>query len=327
MRDKIKLFKELIDKSNKIALYSHIRMDPDTFWSSTALYYILEKIWKDVILLNDDQEPEEFKFLWANNIIKSDYDLNDFDPDLIISLDAASPEQLGNSYKNNIDIIKKKDFLVIDHHITNTWFWTLNIINTKSSSNCELLFDILEQIDFIKYIDKKIATLLISWMLTDTNVFYNTNTTERTHEVASKLLNLWADSRTSIFEFFKKKSLGKTKLTAIALSNIKIIENKLENWKNIVYTIIEEKDFIKTNTTDRETNGIIENLVNIENTDVSFIIYPVKWRNKVSFRSREYDVSKVAWEMWWGWHKQAAWFYSEESIENTIKNILEKIEI
>ena len=169
MRDKIKLFKELIDKSNKIALYSHIRMDPDTFWSSTALYYILEKIWKDVILLNDDQEPEEFKFLWANNIIKSDYDLNDFDPDLIISLDAASPEQLGNSYKNNIDIIKKKDFLVIDHHITNTWFWTLNIINTKSSSNCELLFDILEQIDFIKYIDKNKVLFSLYFFLLEKN--------------------------------------------------------------------------------------------------------------------------------------------------------------
>jgi nanoRNase/pAp phosphatase (c-di-AMP/oligoRNAs hydrolase) len=31
MTEKIKQFQELIEKSQKIALFSHIRMDPDTF--------------------------------------------------------------------------------------------------------------------------------------------------------------------------------------------------------------------------------------------------------------------------------------------------------
>lgn len=325
MKEKIKELWSLIKKSKNIALYSHIRMDPDTFWSSAALFYILEKIWKNVVLLNDEQAPEEFEFLESNDIIKTNYNLKNFDPDLIISLDAASIEQLADSYSNNLEIIKEKDFVVIDHHITNPWFWTLNIIDTKYSSTCELLFEILENINLDKYIDKKIATLLIAWIITDTNIFYNTNTTSKTHKIAWKLLDLWANSRESIFEFFKKKSLGKTKLTAIALSNIKIIENKLKNWKNIVYTSLEQKDFIETNTTNRETNWIIEDLVNIENTDISFIIYPINNRNKVSFRTREYDISKIATEMWWWWHKQAAWFLSDKNIDDTIKEILEKI--
>lgn len=325
MKEKIKELWSLIKKSQNIALYSHIRMDPDTFWSSAALFYILEKIWKNVVLLNDEQAPEEFEFLEANDIIKTNYNLKNFDPDLIISLDAASIEQLADSYSNNLEIIKEKDFVVIDHHITNSWFWTLNIIDTKYSSTCELLFEILENINLDKYIDKKIATLLITWIITDTNIFYNTNTTSKTHKIAWKLLDLWANSRESIFEFFKKKSLGKTKLTAIALSNIKIIENKLKNWKNIVYTSLEQKDFIETNTTNRETNWIIEDLVNIENTDISFIIYPINDKNKVSFRTREYDISKIATEMWWWWHKQAAWFLSDKNIDDTIKEILEKI--
>lgn len=325
MKEKIKELWSLIKKSQNIALYSHIRMDPDTFWSSAALFYILEKIWKNVVLLNDEQAPEEFEFLESNDIIKTNYNLKNFDPDLIISLDAASIEQLADSYSNNLEIIKEKDFVVIDHHITNPWFWTLNIIDTKYSSTCELLFEILENINLDKYIDKKIATLLITWIITDTNIFYNTNTTSKTHKIAWKLLDLWANSRESIFEFFKKKSLGKTKLTAIALSNIKIIENKLKNWKNIVYTSLEQKDFIETNTTNRETNWIIEDLVNIENTDISFIIYPINDKNKVSFRTREYDISKIATEMWWWWHKQAAWFLSDKNIDDTIKEILEKI--
>ena len=326
MQEKINKLKELINNSKNIALFSHIRMDPDTFWSSSALYLILKQLWKNVILLNDEEAPKEFEFLKANNLITTNWDLEVFKPDLIISLDAASIDQLWNSYKNNEKIIKNTSFVVIDHHISNNWFGNINIISPTHSSTCELLFEILEKLDLTKYIDKKIANLLITWILTDTNVFYNTNVTANTHKIAAKLLELWADSRTSIFNFFKKKSINKTKLLWLALSNIQIIKNKLENKKNIVYTIITVEDLENTNTTDRDTNWIIEHLVNIENTEIAFIIYPLPdWKIKVGFRSWNYDVSKLAQKLGWGWHKQAAWASNEESIEKFLKKILTNI--
>ncbi len=322
MLQEIKRLKKLINTSQNIALFSHIRMDPDTFWSAAALYYILEKIWKKVILLNDEQAPEEFEFMWANNLITINWDLENFNPDLIISLDAASIWQLWESYEKNSKIIKKSPFIVIDHHITNKWFWEINIIDIKSSSTCELLFEILKELNLIKYIDSKIASLLISWILTDTNVFYNTNVTSKTHNIAWKLLDLWADSRKSIFEFFKKKSINKTKLLWFALSNIDILKNKLENWKNIIYTIITNKDFEKLNTTNRDTSWIIEHLINIENTEIAIILYSLpNWTTKASFRSHNYNVSALAQKLWWWWHKQAAWCSSNYSP----KVFLEKI--
>ena len=325
MKNKILKLSEEIKKAENIALFSHIRMDPDTFGSSTALYYILEKMWKNVVLLNDELPPDDFSFLWANEIVSVSPNLNDFKADLIISLDAANIDQLGDSYQKNKKIIEKLPFFVIDHHITNPGFWKINIIDINSSSTCELLFNILKEINLTKYIDKKIATLLIAWILTDTNVFYNTNVTSSTHKISAELLELWADSRTCIFNFFKKKSLLKTKVLAIALSKIEVLENKLENWKNIVYTYLEKKDFEKLWATDKETNWIIEHLINIENTEIAFIIYTLEnWKNKVSFRSHTYDVSKLASKFGWWWHKQAAWFSSEESIENIIKNIFFK---
>ena len=326
MLHKINQLKELIQNSKNIILFSHIRMDPDTFWSSWTLYLILTQLWKNVILLNDEEAPKEFEFLKANNLITTNWNLEDFQPDLIISLDAASIDQLWNSYKNNEKIIKNTSFVVIDHHISNNWFGNINIISPTHSSTCELLFEILEKLDLTKYIDKKIANLLITWILTDTNVFYNTNVTANTHKIAAKLLELWADSRTSIFNFFKKKSINKTKLLWLALSNIQIIKNKLENKKNIVYTIITAEDFKKTNSSDRDTNWIIEHLVNIENTEIAFIIYPLlDWKIKASFRSWSYDVSKLAQKLGWGWHKQASWASSEESIEKFLKKILTNI--
>jgi len=322
MQKKIQQLWELINNSKNIALFTHTRMDPDTFWSGITFYYILKKMWKNVVILNDEKSPEEFSFMWANNEILINYDLKEFNPDLIISLDAASIWQLAESYIKNKEIIEKTNFVVIDHHITNNWFWTLNIIDTNSSSTCELLFEILEQLELIKYVDKKIALILITWILTDTNVFYNTNVTSKTHNIAWKLLDLWADSRTSIFEFFKKKSIKKTKLLAKALWKIEIIENKLENWRNIVYTILQQKDFDEIWATDRDTNWIIEHLINIENIEIAFIIYPLSnWTTKASFRSHTFNVSEIAQKLWWGWHKQAAWCSSKESIEIFLEKI------
>jgi nanoRNase/pAp phosphatase (c-di-AMP/oligoRNAs hydrolase) len=44
MIEKIKNLESEIQKAQNIALFSHIRMDPDTFGSATAFYYILEKM-------------------------------------------------------------------------------------------------------------------------------------------------------------------------------------------------------------------------------------------------------------------------------------------
>jgi len=319
MQEKITQLKELIKKSNNILLINHIRMDPDAFWSLTAFYYILEKIWKDVKAINNEQRPDSFSFLDENQIFETS--IKNFYPDLIISFDVASTGQLWKVYEKNKILFQNTTFIVIDHHITNDWFWTLNIINPKYSSTCELLYDLINEINLAKYIDNKIANLLMAWILTDTNVFYNTNVSPNTFKVAWELLNLWANSRNSIFEFFKKKSIIKTKLLGKALLNIKELSKTIYN-KKIRYTILIEDDLKEIWASDRDTNWIIEHIINIENTEIAFIIYPLdKWWYKISFRSHKYDVSKIAELLWWWWHKQAAWSNLQKNITDTLIEI------
>lgn len=312
---------ELIKKSNKILLINHVRMDPDAFGSLSAMYFILKKQNKTIEAINDENMPESFSFMNNFNIFNPNLDLKSFNPDLIISFDAASTSQLWNTYIKNENIFKNTTFVVIDHHITNPWFWDLNIINIKSSSTCELIYDISIQLNFEKYIDKGIATFLTAWMLTDTNMYYNVNTTPHTLYVASQLLKHWADFRSPIFEFFKKKTFNKTLLWWEAL---KII-NKSKNWK-IVWTIINKDMLKKTDTTDRDINWIIDTLINIDISEIAFIIYPLPdWLNKVSFRSNSFNVSDICESFWWWWHKQAAGFSSDKNPNKLTELILERI--
>ena len=324
MKDQIKKLWELINNSNKILLINHIRMDMDSFWSLSAMYDILKQKWKDVKAINDDEPLKSFNIIWYNSIIEPWLDISIFKPDLIISFDAASTSQLWNSYKDNEIIFNNTNFVVIDHHKTNIWFWDINIIQPNYSSTCELIFDIINILNFQNLITPKIATAIISGIYTDTNVFYNSNTTSNTHHVVSKLFNYWADFRTPYYEFYKKKTFNSSKLWwKILNSYMKISKNK-----KFCYAMITKDVFEKTNTTDRDLTWLIsEFFANIEWIEICFIWYETVDDNiKVSFRSSpNYDISKICSYFWWWWHKQAAWFTSNKSLKETEKNILYKI--
>lgn len=324
MEESIKKLWELIKKSNRILLINHIRMDMDAFWSLSAIYDILNQLWKNVKAINDEVPLNNYSFTWYNHIIEPELNINEFNPELIISFDAASLDQLWNSYKENIDVFNKADFVVIDHHKTNPWFWKINIVNAEYSSTCELTYDILTQLDLIKYITPQIATSLISWIYTDTNIFYNSNTTSNTHYVSWKLLEAWADFRKPYFEFYKKKTYEQSKLWGEVLANnMKISDNK-----KIVWAIIPKSLFEKVWAEDRQLTWLIsEFFANIEWVEICFISHEIEWNIiKTSFRSTpEHDVSEIAAFFWWWGHKQAAWFTSTKTLEQVEKEILDKV--
>ena len=322
MKENIKKFEELIKNSNKILLVNHIRMDPDWYWSLWAFYYVLKKLWKIVKATNDEKAPKDFIFSWKDEIIEPSLNIKKFNPDLIITFDSASLDQLWFIYKNNMDIFEKSNFVVIDHHISNKWFWTVNLIDPKSSSTCELLYEILILINYKKFITPFIASHLIMWIITDTNIFYNTNTTSKTLKIASELLDLWANIRYPIYEFYRKKTFNKTKLWWEVLKDIK----KSNDWK-IIWATIKKEVFNKTNTSDKETTGLInEFLANMAWSEISFLLYELEAdKVKASFRSSAFDVSKLCSDFWGWWHKQAAWFTSDKSIDIVEKEILERL--
>ncbi len=326
MQQKIQKLWELINFSQKILLINHVRMDMDAFWSLSALYDILKSLWKEVRGMNDELEQESFKFLGYKNIIEPDLDVKKFNPDLVIWLDSGSIDRLWKSYENNKDIISKADFVVIDHHISNSGYWDLDIINPKASSTSEMIFNIVNELCFTKYITPKTATTLLAWIYTDTNIFYNSNTTSNTYVVASKLVKLWADFRKPYYEFYKKKTLSQSKLWwEILINHMKTSKD----WK-IAWAIIPKTVFEKVWAHERELEWLIsEFFTNIEWVEIAFISHEIE--NKViktSFRSTpNFDVSKIASKFGWGWHKQAAWFVSNEKINIVEKKILNKLNI
>jgi phosphoesterase RecJ-like protein len=78
--------KNLIDKSEKILLVAHTKMDGDTLSSAIAMHLILQKMDKDTVVACADPVPEEFSFLPNTNVMKREISAG---KDFVISLDCS----------------------------------------------------------------------------------------------------------------------------------------------------------------------------------------------------------------------------------------------
>lgn len=302
-------------------------MDGDAWGSLNWLALTLWKIWKIVEWINDTPVPENLGFLWNTKLINPSLDVEVFNPDIIISLDAWDVERLWETYKKWKHIFDEKPLIMIDHHISNTLFGDVNILDTSAWSTAELLVNILLDLGLESYITPDAATSFYTGIQTDSNMYFNTNTTSRTLRTWAKLIDLWAEFRLPVTECFKKKNFIQMKLWEKALKNMKQdFDGKLS------YTYLSTEDLSETWISLQETSeymkGFInEVLINIDGTKIAFLLYPISdTEQKWSLRSQEwYDVNAVCWKFWWWWHLQASWFQKQTQQDQLIVDLINEI--
>jgi len=300
-------------------------MDWDAWGSLGGLALVLRYMWKDVHGINDENVPGIFNFLWNSEIIDPNLDVWEFDPDIIISLDASDEARLWESYIKWKDIFDEKTLIVIDHHVSNPWFGDINIIDPEASSVCEMLTHIITDLELQKYVSPEAATFLYTGLQTDSNMYFNTNTRPSTLRAGATLMELWADFRLPVSELYKKRTANQMRVWQYALSHIcyryngKVCSVVLDrNWLNSLW--LEES----------ELSGcfkwfISEILINISGVKIAYLLYPLSTGiNKISTRSQEwYNVAEICETFGWGWHKQAAWFESNDKVD-VIEELLKK---
>jgi phosphoesterase RecJ-like protein len=62
-------------------------------------------------------------------------------------MDSANLDRLGKLYENNKDKIDKTYKINIDHHISNTNFGDINIVDGTSPATAQILYEVLKILD------------------------------------------------------------------------------------------------------------------------------------------------------------------------------------
>lgn len=243
-------------------------------------------------------------------ITKDLISLSEGDPqfDLIVVVDTADTALLGSFYSDNIDLFSSVPILNIDHHISNTRYGQLHLINSTAASATEVLYSWFTQVpEWRNAITADMATLLLTGLITDTRSFQNPNTTPRSLEVAAELLEKGARQQEIVQNIYKTKPLTTLKIWGRALNRI-----QMDPSGGIVWSAVSREDLAEMGAHSKETHGILDELIStIPDADVHVLFTEVEDGGlKASLRSSAaIDGSKLAAEAYGGGgHPRAAGF-------------------
>ncbi len=308
----------IIKSSKKILLLTHMNPDGDTLGSMCALYKMIYNRFKKKADMNVVSNiPYNYKFLPNIDLAQRYFDKS-LVYDLVITLDVAAIDRVMDS---KIFFDKAKCTINIDHHKTNPKFGDYQIIEPNASSCGEVLFNYFKTNNW--KLDKDIAIALYTAIMTDTGNFRFENTSSNTLRAAADLIDFGANPN-----FIYKQCYETKTKNFVLFQNYCVNKAVFSEDSKIAYTTVYKKDLEKFSAGDDYTDGIAETLRAIETTEVSFVLKEVDTKlTKISMRSKKTDVAAICSKFGGGGHTFAAGCTIKANIKDSIKKILDEINL
>lgn len=295
-------FQNLLNAAAKIIIISHFSPDADSIGSNLALRQIIKNYSKKyAVSACVDKIPEHSGFLCGARDFAQDFNPEEFD--LYITVDCGDHKMIKFHEKYPQILAKNKPLINIDHHASNDFFGTLNIVDENAASTTHLIFY------FIKFLGipltPEIATCILSGLYYDTGGFLHSNTTSEVLKIASVLSWHGADFRTIVKKQFRNMRLSQFKLWG------KIFERAAVTSKKLTRSYLKSEDFADCNASFEDITGAIRYLNSIiEGRFTALLVEDGHGAIKGSFRTRDsrIDLSKLTALFGGGGHRKAAGF-------------------
>lgn len=306
-------FDDIIKKSSKILITSHINPDGDTLGAMCALYSgIYENFKKQADMFISSKVPYTYRDLPFVNLAKSSYDKS-LVYDLVISVDVAAKDRMGES----IELFDKaKMTLNIDHHKTNPLYGKENLVDPSAASAGMILYKYFKKNNW--KINLQIAECLYVSILTDTGGFRYENTSAEVLRIASELVELGVNPNKIFKSVYETKTKDNVMFQADIVSKAKFCNND-----KIAYAVVYKKDLEKYVSTEDFTEGLVERLRGIDSVEVAFLVKEIDSKScKISMRSKNIDVAEVCATFDGGGHTFAAGCVIKSSVSLAVKKIV-----
>jgi len=314
------------NNSNKILVVTHANPDGDAIGSLIAMGLSLEALSKKITLYCESLIPAVYRFLpEVHRVVKK---IGNINYDMAVILDCGDLSRVGEA----VSFVKQIPVIVnIDHHITNTRFGHLQLIDTSACATAEIVYRLIKQMGLS--FSKSVATSIYTGILADTGSFRFSNTNKAAFAICQEMVEIGVDPHNIAQHVYGTYSLSRIKLLNLALDSIEISENG----KLSIMTLT-QKMFDETNTKPEDVDGLINYAQRIEDVEVAALIQEHHNGNEnsrttnrfhVSLRSDgAFDVAAIAAMFGGGGHSSAAGFSIEEtlsSVKSRIFSLADKI--
>ncbi|MDW7739489.1 MAG: bifunctional oligoribonuclease/PAP phosphatase NrnA [Bacillota bacterium] len=305
---------DVLKNEKEFYLISHMLPDGDSIGSLLSMGAGLRLIGKKIDMFTPGHIPRKYEFMIGSGDVRHEDMLEDHNRTVVV-LDSSDPDRLG-IFKETV--LKSRQIINIDHHVTNQRFGHLNLVDPNASATGELVFHILHDVG-VK-LNAGIAEALYVAISTDTGSFKYDNTTPDTHRVVSSLLEYGLSPGALSQRMFDERPLSFYILLKEALASLEMYEER----KIAVMTISKDVRERSGATTD-DLEGIVNYSRNIEGVELGILFY-VENENevKVGFRSKSLDVSVLAGKLNGGGHVRAAGCRQYGDFETVKKRVMQE---
>ena len=315
-------FCDLVRRSRRFVLTSHVRPDCDALGSEMAMAGILESLGKEVLICNAFAVPPNLKFIDPTKRMRQigvdvqPADLQGYD--VLMILDTSAWAQLGAMG----DVIRgfAGAKMVLDHHVSEDDLGAESFKDTNAEATGRLVIDAADQLDVPLTLD--IARPAYMAIATDTGWFRFSSTGPGTLRVAARLVEVGVRPDEIYRQLYENDTLGRLRLIGRTLGKA---QAELDG--HLIHSAIEKADFEAADAHPSDSEDIINMMLAVQGTRfaVMFVEQP-SGGFKISFRSRcEVDCSRLAELFGGGGHRKAAGALLKEPLDVVRARVLDAV--
>ena len=265
--------------SRRVLLASHANPDGDAIGSLVAMGLSLRAMEKETVLYNESQIPAVYRFLpMVDRVVRKIQDPSRFDTAVI--LDCGNMDRIGEGAKtiSGIPMIVN-----VDHHVTNTGFGHVRLVDDSACATAEILWRIIGRLGV--ELDESIGAAIYTGILTDTGSFRFSNTNQAAFAICNELVGLGVDPYMVAKHVYGTYSLGRIKLLNRALDSIELSPNG-----RLSMMILTRQMLAETGTRPEDVDGLINYARSIKDVKVAALIQETP-NERAGGRGLQYHVS------------------------------------
>ena len=315
---------ELLSSADEAVLVCHVGPDGDALGSMLAMGQALRSAGKRVCASwgSDPFEvPAAYASLPGLDLLVPARQVPAA-PTLLVTFDTGSTDRLGSLADR---VPAARDVLVIDHHVTNTRFGTVNLVEAASAATAVVVVELLDRLGWEVTAD--VAASVYTGLVTDTGSFKYAATTPAVHQLAARLLATGIRHDLISRDIWDTAPFAYVQLLGDVCTRA-VLEPGAVGGLGLVWTTIDERDLAGHGLALSDVEGVIDVVRTSREAEVAAVLKsdPTDGLLKVSTRSKgAVDVGEVCAALGGGGHRFAAGFTSDEDTDATVARLREAL--
>jgi phosphoesterase RecJ-like protein len=218
--------------------------------------------------------------------------------DTVFTFDCAT---LGRFGERKGEVERAATVVNIDHHLSNTAFGTINLVDAAASATGQVIYRLLCELG--APIGPAVATNLYAALFTDTGGFRHENTSEASLRLGATLVAAGADPGWVALKSYKSRTLAQVRLEGLAVAQLHSEMDGRLLWSEVTTAMLEQ-----AGADLQDAEAIIDALQSIASMEIAILFKQHSAdRTKISVRTRgPIDATQVCTPFGGGGHQRAA---------------------